>query len=118
MLNGRGSMWHAPAKFPLWVQFKYEKPFAATQFAMKSQGTSPGGSEYKRVPSEFIFQGSSEGKNWKDLLRVDNAKYEFGDQWKHWKFNNNVSYKYYRIFITGNSGDGGLTTIQKVKIEN
>jgi hypothetical protein len=118
LLIGIG-VWHAvsPPEYPQWIQVKYKEPVKITTLGICAQLSSPQGSEYKRSPRDFIFQGSYDGKTWDELLKVENAMYKYGGEWKKWSFKNKNYYTYYRIYITANNGDSQFLTIKQINLE-
>ena len=111
--------WHSqsPPKYPEWVEIEYAKPTTITYIAIQSQPDSVNGSEHKRAPKDFVFQGSNDRKNWVNLLNVKDNSYKEGGEWKSWSFKNKASYTYYRIYMTANCGDPSYLTITQIKLK-
>ena len=121
------TIWHAesPPKYPQWVEISFPTPIVLTHLGLRSQGDSPKGKEHGRGPKDFIFQGSNESSEsrgvlnspkWVDLLEVKNNDYTKGEEWKDWFFKNDVSYRYYRIFIKA-GGDPDYLTIRQIRVD-
>ena len=127
LLQENRTIWHAesPPKYPQWVEISFPKSVVLTHLGLRSQGDSPKGKEHGRGPKDFIFQGSNESsdsrgvlnrRKWVDLLEVKNNVYTEGEAWKDWFFKNNVSYRYYRIFIKA-GGDPDYLTIRQIGLD-
>lgn len=108
----------SPPKYPEWIRFDYDNPKVVAGFSMQSQRPLPNGEPvHKRMPRDFIFQGSLDGEQWNDLLKVQGAAFTRGDEWHEWDIDNSTAYKYYRLFITANNGHPSLIVINHLKLK-
>jgi glucose/arabinose dehydrogenase/type 1 glutamine amidotransferase len=82
------------------VQMKLEKPVAVAHYALTSANDFPG-----RDPKNWTLQGSQDGKSWTDLDKRTGESFPQRFQTKEYKFGNSTAYLYYRLDITGNSGE-------------
>ncbi len=119
LMEENRTVWHAqsPPRYPEWVEVAYSAPVIINHLEMRAQDVSQNGSENKRAPKAFIFQGSNDRLRWKDLLEVRNNAYEQGGQWKGWDVRNKDGFRYYRIFIKA-GGDPNVLTIKQIRLEN
>ncbi|MBI5888105.1 MAG: discoidin domain-containing protein [Deltaproteobacteria bacterium] len=119
LMEENRTVWHAaaPPVYPQWVKVAYLAPVIINHLEMRAQDTSPAGSEQKRAPRDFVFQGSRDGSQWKNLLEVKNNLYEHGGQWKGWDVKNDDGFRHYRIFIKA-GGDPNVLTIKQIRLEN
>ncbi len=112
-----GHIWHAqtPPQYPEWVLVTLDQPRKINHLMIRAQPGSSG--EFKRAPKDFVFQGSKDSTNWKDLLTVKEANYNHSGERQHWSVNNSATFRYYRIYITANNGDADFLTIWQIKLE-
>ncbi|MBI5888106.1 MAG: discoidin domain-containing protein [Deltaproteobacteria bacterium] len=117
LMEENKTIWHArrPPKYPEWVRVVYGKPERINHLELRSQESSPGGSEHTRGVRDFRLQASSDGRKWKDLLDVKNNVFTGGGQWKQWDFKNDEGYRYYRIYMTAGN-DPNLLTLTQMRL--
>lgn len=89
-----------------WIRYQFALPQLVKSWSIIpwSHDTWPG-----RVLTAFKLQGSNDGTNWTDIdSRTDTSTY----RWTPWAFryfscaSNVNAYTHYRLFITGNGGNG------------
>ena len=116
LLLDSSQVWHAqsPPKYPEWVQIIYSKPQRITKLKVRTQGSEKDSQLFNRAPKDFNFQGSHDGKTWKNLQKVVAAKFSYEKPWLGWNFENKEAFQYYRLYITANGGDKGILAIAQL----
>lgn len=62
-------------------------------------------SDYYRSPKTWTIEGSNDDSNWDVLDSQDTFIWENGET-REWSFDNTTAYRFYRLNISANSGDG------------
>lgn len=86
---------------PFWINLEFDEPIVAGYYSFTSGNDAPG-----RDPKNWEIQGSQDSTNWTTLdSRTD---FRFADrlETREFYFDNDTAYKYYRLSITSNNGDG------------
>ena len=117
LMDENKTIWHAksPPKYPEWIKVAYERPKSINHLELRSQESSPGGSEHTRGPKAFKLQASNDGKKWKELIDVKNNAFTAGGQWKQWDFKNDAAFRYYRIYMTAGN-EPNLLTLKQIRL--
>jgi hypothetical protein len=88
-----------------WLQYEFgggEAP-VLTQYALSSANDVP-----ERDPKDWQLQASNDGQTWTDLDVEHNQRFGSRFQTKFYSFANQMPYRFYRLNITANRGEGGL----------
>ncbi|AYY15444.1 DUF1080 domain-containing protein [Actinobacteria bacterium YIM 96077] len=93
-----------------WIVLQLAEPAAVSQYALASANDFPG-----RDPQDWTLQGSQDGENWTDLDSRSGEEFQERFQTKDYEFENDEEYKYYRLDITANNGDG-LTQLAELQL--
>ncbi|WP_171162443.1 GH92 family glycosyl hydrolase [Streptomyces sp. I05A-00742] len=92
-----------------WLEFDLSEPVAAVRYALTSANDAPG-----RDPSDWILQGSADGKTWTTLDTRRNESFEKRLQTREFTLSGGGAYRHFRLDITRNAGDG-LTQLAEVQ---
>jgi len=97
---------------PAWIQIKYPEPVAASAIAITNANWAD---SRERDVENFNLQASNDGENWVKLTEVEGVTYEAHLTRKQFPFVNGIAYSYYRVNITKNFGDQGLTSLSEIE---
>ena len=67
-----------------------------------------------RDPKDWQFQGSNDGSTWTPLDTQSNQTFTERYQLKAYSVASPASYRYYRLNITANNGDGSFTDLSEL----
>jgi len=113
LLQDRLRIWHAPwdGKTPQWVAFS-SSPAVVKIKALTIEAQHE---NEDRAPRSFIFQGSHNGQDWRDILAVDEAGLSAEAKIGQWDLPETDACKHFRLYITRNNGNPSLLTIWNMK---
>lgn len=86
---------------PVYIQFQPTNLWAINQYDLISANDAPG-----RDPSAWVFEGSDDETNWVELDKRTGQSFNGRFTKNSYNFNNKTAFKFYRLKITSNSGDG------------
>lgn len=66
-----------------------------------------------RDPKDWLFQGSNDGTNWTMLDTQSNQAFAERNELKTYAVASPAAYRYYRLNITANNGDGAFTDLSE-----
>lgn len=84
-----------------WMQLDFDTPQYTGAYTITSANDAPG-----RDPKNWEIQGSSDGQNWVVLDSRNNESFGSRFLTRKFTFSNKVAFKYYRLNVTANWGDG------------
>ena len=96
-----------------WAEFDLDQPVKVVTYALTSANDHA-----ERDPKDWTLQGSTDGKQWRDL---DSRKGEtFGERFrtKSYEVANTTAYPHYRLDITANNGASDATQLADVQFSN
>ncbi|WP_066944594.1 GH92 family glycosyl hydrolase [Streptomyces lushanensis] len=96
-----------------WVEFDLDEPVKVLTYALTSANDHA-----ERDPRDWTLQGSTDGKEWRDL---DTRKGEtFGERFrtKSYDVANTTAYRHYRLDITANNGGSDATQLADVQFSD
>nr|WP_229909503.1 GH92 family glycosyl hydrolase [Streptomyces flavofungini] len=94
-----------------WVEFDLDAPAKVVTYALTSANDHA-----ERDPKDFTLQGSTDGKDWKDLDTRKGEKFDGRFQTKKYAFENATAYSHYRLDITANNGAGDALQLADVHL--
>jgi predicted alpha-1,2-mannosidase len=86
-----------------WVAVELAQPVAVVDYALTSANDAPG-----RDPRDWTLQGSQDGRSWTTLDTQTGQDFSDRFQTKEYRFANSTGYRFYRLNVTANHGDGIL----------
>mgnify|MGYP001398823724 FL=1 len=86
-----------------WVELELSEPVAVVRYALTSANDFPG-----RDPRDWTLSGSQDGQSWTVLDRQTGQDFAERFQTREYDLQNGAAYRYYRLEITANHGDGLL----------
>jgi hypothetical protein len=108
-LNNEGEKyWHSEKGTPQWWQIKFNTEKRITKFGL--QPTCYNGCMIK----DFIFQGSNDGKDWRNLFAGQHAD---TPQIEYYDLGGSQKYYYYRIYIVNVWRNDDFAGIQNIVIK-
>lgn len=81
------------------LEFAFDGPVVVTAYSLTSANDCP-----DRDPSDWILEGSADGRTWARLDAQENAHFSGRFDTKQFPVPNSVGYRHYRLRITANSG--------------
>lgn len=105
--------WHSGngVALPHWLKVNYGAGVTkvVNKFMLKprNDGTAASGCYW---PVAFEFQGSNDDTNWTTLFSKTNETYPAIGESKWYEFENEIGYRYYRIYITSSQRLDGVST--------
>ena len=96
---------------PVWISFQIQEAKAVKAYSMVSANDAEA-----RDPVDWTFSGSNDGTNWTQLDSQSGVKFSTRFEGKTFTFENDTAYTYYKITITKNNGDGGMTQFADLNI--
>ena len=90
-----------PFVSPLWMQFECAAPSMAAQYSLTSGGDAPG-----RDPKDWKMEGSDNGTDWTLLDTRTGQAFSGRGQTRIFDIANPATFKFYRITVSANNGDG------------
>jgi hypothetical protein len=93
-----------------WLQLDTGGSYVLLRYTIKSeQDGFPA-----RAPKNWTFQGSNDGSSWTTLDTQTNQTSWGSAEQRVFRFTNSTAYRYYRLNISANNGDGTYTGIGEV----
>jgi len=83
-----------------WLQQQLTAPEPVNKYTLTSGNDAP-----SRDPNAWQLLGSNDGTNWTVLDEKSNVTFSDRNQTREFDFDNDISYLYYRLNITGYNGD-------------
>jgi hypothetical protein len=84
-----------------WMQQALLSEAFVNQYTLTSGNDAP-----SRDPKNWILAGSNDEATWVSLDTRNNESFAGRNETKEYNFSSTTSYKYYRLYITANNGDG------------
>jgi hypothetical protein len=84
-----------------WVRIEFSEPYPVKQYSITSANDSP-----TRDPKKWTLQGSANGSSWTSLDARENQQFDARFQKRFFEIENTTAYKFYRLNIEANGGDG------------
>ncbi|MDN3492738.1 DUF4998 domain-containing protein [Winogradskyella bathintestinalis] len=84
-----------------WIQQEFFNAAISNRYTLTSGNDAAG-----RDPKNWTLSGSNDGTTWTDLDTRTDETFAERNETKEYTFNSTTPYKYYRISITANNGDG------------
>ncbi|MGW5863460.1 GH92 family glycosyl hydrolase [Streptomyces sp. NPDC055239] len=94
-----------------WVEFDLDEPAKAVTYALTSANDHD-----ERDPKDWTLQGSTDGKDWKDLDTRKGEKFDKRHQTKKYDFDNSTAYSHYRLDVTANNGASDALQLSDVQL--
>ncbi|MEG0275554.1 MAG: GH92 family glycosyl hydrolase, partial [Coprobacillus sp.] len=91
---------------PVLVEFSFDQAQTLDRYAVVSANDSQ-----ERDPKTWKFSGSTDKTTWVQLDSQSNQTFSTRYEKKEYKIATPTAYKYYKIEITANAGNGGMTQI-------
>ena len=98
-INSKFLIFDYPTDF--WMQQELLSEAFVNQYTLTSGNDAPG-----RDPKNWILAGSNDQATWASLDTRNNESFTGRNETKEFNFSSTTSYKYYRLYITANNGDG------------
>jgi predicted alpha-1,2-mannosidase len=95
-----------------WVEFELSEAVTIVHYALTSANDADG-----RDPKDWTLSGSNDGTTWTELNKQSDQDFAKRFQTNEYRFGNTTAYRFYRLDITANSGDG-LTQLAEVQLSN
>ncbi|MDN5205257.1 PKD domain-containing protein [Fulvivirgaceae bacterium BMA10] len=95
---------------PRWIQLELPSAKAVNRLTITSANDSDG-----RDPKNFSIKGSNNGTSFTTLQSWTDQNFTARHQRQEFFFTNTASYKYYRLEITANKGNGGSTQLAEIE---
>lgn len=99
-----------------WIEFEFAKKENINIYTLVSQGFSTYFNSAKRMPSIWIFEAFDEVDGWITLDKQKNVNDYITGIKKVFTFENNKSYKRYRLNVQDNNGDPHFLSIGKIEL--
>jgi len=90
----------------VWLRVSFNSSFEVEQYSITSANDSPG-----RDPKNWRLEGSDNGTSWTALDTRTNQSFNSRFQKRYFNVSNPGSYKYYRLNVNANNGDGSMTQL-------
>jgi hypothetical protein len=84
-----------------WMQQELLSEAFVNQYTLTSGNDAP-----SRDPKNWILAGSNDEATWVSLDTRNNESFAGRNETKEFNFSSTTPYKYYRLYITANNGDG------------
>ncbi|WP_405662272.1 GH92 family glycosyl hydrolase [Streptomyces sp. RK9] len=94
-----------------WVEFELDAPAKVVTYALTSAND-----HQERDPKDWKLQGSTDGKDWKDLDTRTGEKFASPFTTKKYDFENTAAYSHYRLDITANNGASDALQLADVQL--
>jgi hypothetical protein len=94
--------WYNSGSSTGWIQYQLIEPHIVATYSVASANDSEG-----RDPTDWTLMGSNNGTTWTTLDTRVGENFAGRFQTNTYTFINSTSYLYYRLDVTGNSGDPG-----------
>ncbi|MCI8359782.1 MAG: discoidin domain-containing protein, partial [Clostridiales bacterium] len=86
---------------PVWVSFEIKTEAVVRTYMIASANDAQG-----RDPKNWTLYGSADGEDWKPLDSQTNQTFSERFEEKVYTFENETAYKYYKLAVTANQGEG------------
>ncbi|QCX79696.1 Glycosyl hydrolase family 92 [Streptomyces sp. YIM 121038] len=86
-----------------WVEFTLDSPAKVVRYALTSANDHA-----QRDPKSWTLQGSTDGRDWKDLDKREGETFGERFQTKTYDFANDTAYTHFRLDISANNGGGEI----------
>ena len=96
---------------PIWISFQIQAAKAVQAYSIVSANDSS-----ERDPKDWNFYGSDNGSTWTVLDTQSGITFANRFQQKIFQFENSTAYQYYKLEITANAGDAGMTQFSDMNI--
>ena len=96
---------------PSWIQIALPNPVIVTVLTLTSGNDAP-----ERDPQNFNLQGSNDGVTWTTLRAWSDQTFADRFEKKDFVFENKEAFSWYRLDITKNAGNVGLTQITEIEL--
>lgn len=108
LMSAAKRIWHsqAPAAYPEWLHFSFDKPLAVRKIFVQNQDGHP-----ERSPVIMAFDARV-GAEWQTVLVVQRAQWRYGGEWQNWQVQAEIPSAEFRLRILANNGDPNLVTVQ------
>jgi hypothetical protein len=103
--NAYPNWWYA-MNLPAWVTLVFNSGKVISQYALTAI-TNTNSSDFARSPRTWTFEGSHDGATWVTLDTRSNISWTSGER-KVFAFDNSISYKHYRLYVTASHSSGLL----------
>lgn len=103
--TGTEAGWHPQSGTPQWIQLELPRALAVSEFTMKNRAG------YVESPKDVIFQASSDGSTWTDIVSFVFSPSPQAGVTKTVQINDPQSYQYYRWYYTSVNANYGVTTV-------
>lgn len=108
--------WATTQALPQWICYQFPEPKCVRRLVTVNRNEDSVSSPHNRAVSSFIFQGSNDGTNWTDLEQCTSPS--SASHYKNtYDIENEDSYSYYRLYITGNFNNATGTGCGFAEIE-
>ncbi len=97
--NSKFLIFDYPTDF--WMQQEFFGEVIANQYTLTSGNDAP-----SRDPKNWTLAGSNDEANWVVLDTITDEFFAGRNETKEYTFDSTAPYKYYRMYITANNGDG------------
>ncbi len=108
--NSLSTKWLHAVATDAYIGYSFLSPVVVNYYAITSADDVP-----ERDPRNWMFQGSSNGVDWLTLDEQTDHTFTSRYQRKGFLFDNDVAYRFYRLFVNENYGDIA-TQIQELEI--
>jgi hypothetical protein len=98
-INSKFLIFDYPTDF--WMQQELLSEAFVNQYTLTSGNDAP-----SRDPKNWILAGSNDEATWVSLDTRNNESFAGRNETKEFNFSSTTPYKYYRLYITANNGDG------------
>ena len=95
---------------PVWVSFEIRKEAVVRTYMIASANDSP-----NRDPKAWTLYGSADNQEWNELDSQTNQSFSKRYEEKVYTFENETAYKYYKLEISANHGEG-MTQFSELQI--
>jgi len=96
---------------PAWIQIQLPAAVIVDKLVIVSAND-----DYGRDPKDFNLQGSTDGSSWTTLSNWSNEVFASRFQRREFAFTNSASYSYYRLNITRNDENVGMTQLCEIEL--
>ena len=96
-----------------WAEFDLDQPVKVVTYALTSANDHA-----ERDPKDWTLQGSTDGKQWRDLDSRKGETFEERFQTKSYEIADTTAYQHYRLDITANNGASDAIQLADVQFSN
>ena len=101
--DNTGSLWRNNNNLPVWIQYDFG---AGNEKKINLYRLLWQGANYDFTPYSWNFLASNDGTSWTTLDTRTGINNWSSGVWQEFTFSNNQNYRYYRLQITDNNGNG------------